>query len=89
MKTTLRQLETRCRDLNHSLRVTPWGVAVERRGLHDVAVVMTPRKPGHVRQVSFVGTTREASAFLDGLIVGVSLRISYTDGENTQDGSDA
>lgn len=87
MKVTLRQLENQCRELNQSLRSTPWGVAVERQW-EDVAVMLVPRKPGTVRTSCYVGNTREVSAFLDGIFAGVSFRVAYADGPDTQDGSD-
>lgn len=73
MKLTLRQLESRCREINRSLRGSAsWGVSVER--YHDeVFVLRVPRDPAHARESVYSGTVREAGAFLDGMVAGAFL----------------
>lgn len=74
MKLTFRQLENICRDANQKLRGTPWGLSLERVK-EAVFVRVIPRKPGAVSGMSFVGSIREAEAFICGVSTGAGFRM--------------
>lgn len=83
MKTTLKQLEAKCREINPYMRNTRYGVAVCR--FHDdIAVQLVPRKIGLRPKTEFVGSAREVDAYLSGLVTGV---VFERVGEEDEDGS--
>jgi hypothetical protein len=83
MKVTLKQLEAKCRQINPYMRKTRYGVAVCRSG-EDIAVQFVSRKTGFPPKTEFVGSAREADAYLDGLVTGVAM---LKVGEDEDDGS--
>lgn len=87
MKITLKQLGDKLRCfVNPLMRRTRFGVSLRRLHDNDIAVDLVPRKPGCKASLKFSGGARVVDAFLEGLMVGLSLdRV----GEEEQDGSDA
>lgn len=83
MKITLKQLEAKCRLINPYMRNTRYGVAV-CRSHDDIAVQLVPRRAGLQPKTEFVGSAREADAYLDGLVTGVAM---LKVGEEVEDGS--
>ncbi len=68
-KTTLRQLDAACSQLNMGvLKTTPFGVGVERSG-DEVAVIRRARRPSHMHMagVIFNGSHKKCAAYLEGL----------------------
>lgn len=85
MKTTLKQLESKCRHINPYMRKTRYGVAVCRMS-KDIAVQFVNRAPGGGTKVEFCGSAREVDSYLEGLVTGVAM-LKVGD-EIEDDGSD-
>jgi len=83
VKITLKQLEAKCRLINPYMRNTRYGVAVCRMA-DDICVQFVSRKTGFPPKTEFVGSAREADAYLDGLVTGVAM---LKVGEEVEDGS--
>lgn len=85
MKTTLKQLESKCRHINPYMRKTRYGVAVCRMA-DDIGVQFVQRAPGGRTKEEFRGSAREVDAYLEGLVTGVAM-LKVGD-EIEDDGSD-
>jgi len=90
MKITLKQLKYKCVDVNKALRATPYGVAIDRMGGNsvDVCLQLVPRRTGRASHNLFVGNTKEADAFLNGMVTGVGICPAAAVDPEAQDGSD-
>lgn len=75
MKLTFRKLEEHCRLTNHDdLKTASFGVKVEQAGTLGIAVLVVHRNPKLCNRTFYVDNTREAVAFIRGLVAGSALQ---------------